>query len=46
MGGTHSEREDFAKSARRDVRPISYENALLSFGSSINLTSREKVSVH
>ena len=23
-------------------RPISYENALLSFGSSINLTSREK----
>ena len=46
MGGTHSEREDFAKSARRDVGPISYENALLSFGSSINLTSREKVSVH
>ena len=27
-------------------RPISYENALLSFGSSINLTSGEKVSVH
>ena len=27
-------------------RPISYENALLSFGSSMNLTSREKVSVH
>ena len=27
-------------------RPISYENALLSFGSSIYLTSREKVSVH
>ena len=30
MGGAHSEREDFAKSANR---PISYENALLSFGS-------------
>ena len=27
-------------------RPISYENALLSFGSSINLTSREKVLVY
>ena len=27
-------------------RLISYENALLSFGSSINLTFREKVSVH
>ena len=49
MGGTYSERKDFAKSARRDViDPIhnNYENALLSFGSSINLTSREKVSVH
>ena len=30
----------------RSNRPISYENALLSFGSSINLTSREKVSEH
>ena len=30
----------------RSNRPISYENALLSFGSSINLTTREKVSVH
>ena len=39
---SHSEREDFAKSAWRDLinRPISYENALLSFG------SREKVSEH
>ena len=27
-------------------RPILYENALLSFGSIINLTSREKVSEH
>ena len=27
----------------RGNRPISYENALLSFGSSINLTSRESV---
>ena len=27
-------------------RPISYENGLSSFGSGINLTSREKVSVH
>ena len=38
-GRGHSECEDFAKSARRD-------DALLSFCSSINLTSREKVSVH
>ena len=47
-GGAHSEREYFAKSARREVIDpcISYENALLSFGSSINLTAREKVSVH
>ena len=37
-----TQREDFAKSARRDV----IENALLSFGRSINLTSREKVSVY
>ena len=41
----------WAKRAQRDDiynRSISYENALLSlsFGSSINLTSREKVSVH
>ena len=45
MGGTHSEREYFAKSARREVTDpfSSYENALLSFGSIINLTSREKV---
>ena len=50
MGGAHLEREDFTKSAWRDVYirniHISYVNALLSFGSSINLTSREKVSVH
>ena len=38
-----SEREDFAKSARRR---ISYENTLLSFGSTINLTSSERVPVH
>ena len=37
MGGAHTEYEDFAKKCSR---PISYENALLSFGSSINLTSR------
>ena len=43
MGGAHSEREYFGKSAQRNViDPF----ALLSFGSSINLTSREKVSVH
>ena len=30
----------------RSNRLISYENALFSFGSIINLTSREKVSVH
>ena len=29
MGGAHSEREDFAKSARREViDPFHYENAL------------------
>ena len=40
MGGAHSEREDFAKSAWRDVIDLfSYENAL-EFGSSINLTYR------
>ena len=37
MGGAHSEREDFAKSSQRDVTFGSY---------SINLTTREKVSVH
>ena len=48
MGGAHSEREDFAKSARRDVMdPFHMKiSALLSLGSSINLTSREKVSEH
>ena len=33
------------KCMERCNRPISYENALLSFGSSINLTTRD-VSVH
>ena len=47
MGGAHSECEDFAKECTEKFnRPISHENTLLSFGSSINLTSREKVSVH
>ena len=39
MGGTHSECKEFTE---RCNRPNSYENALLSFGSSINLTSIEK----
>ena len=38
MGGTHSERQDFAKSAWKDV----IDPFLLSFGSSINLTSEGK----
>ena len=47
MGGAHSEHEDFAKSARRDVIDPVHMKMHLSFGSSINLlTSREKVSVH
>ena len=37
MGGAHSEREDFAKSAQRDVIDPFHV-----FGSSINLTYRKK----
>ena len=46
--GACSERKDFAERTERCNRPISYQNALplLSFGSSIKLTSKEKVSVH
>ena len=41
MGGAHSEREDFAKSPRRDVIDTFHmKNALLSLGSSINLKKR------
>ena len=43
MRGAYSEREDLR---RVHGGPIPYENVLLSFGSRINLTTREKVSVH
>ena len=46
MGGAHSKCKDLAKRCTEIyIRPNSYENALLSFGSR-NLTSREKVLLH
>ena len=45
-GRGHSEQRFCKECTERCNRPISNENALLRFGSSINLTSREEVSVH